>query len=391
MKWLILLCSFLSFTAFSQQSEMSSGMMQKVAKPWPQWLGEELQPDSSSHWQTEITDLGVTYSPAQSLPTVLVIISRKAKSYDTALNTLLGAFSRKLPQAQLVIRKLPTEEVELAELLNHAEQSSDLIYTVGSKATVAVRAAFKGRKTPVVSVNAKDPVQLGLIDDYQGSGDNFAFTSLNLPADVTLAFMQRFKPQLEQVAVLYAKRNKSAYVTQYLPLKKEAEQKEVKVWPIMVDESDPDLRLETTMKRTISELKQNDPNLTKTVLWLTGSSSLLARVAEINQYSSNLPLISAVPDVVRQGKDSALMSFGVSFVNNAHQAALYGLSILKGETTAGELPVGLISPPDIAISFEQAQRINQQIPFVLMEMASDVYDTDGKVIRSEGKSMQEQQ
>lgn len=391
MKWIVLLCSFLSFTTFAQPSDMNHRMTKEAAQPWPQWLGEELQPEPHSHWQAEITELGVTYSPAQSLPTVLVIISRKATSYDTALTTLLGAFSRELPQAQLVIRKLPTDKAELTELLNLAEKSSDLIYTVGSKATVAVRLAFKGRKTPVVSVNAKDPVQLGLIDDYQGSGDNFAFTSLNLPADVTLAFMKRFNPTLDQVAVLYAKSNKSAYVTQYLPFKQEAEQKGVKVLPIVVDESDPDLLLETAMRQTISELKQNDPDLTKTVLWLTGSSSLLARVAEINQYSSNLPLISAVPDVVRQGKDSALMSFGVSFVNNAHQAALYGLSILKGETTAGELPVGLISPPDIAISFEQAQRINKQIPFVLMEMASDVYDTDGKVIRSEGKSMQEHQ
>ncbi|WP_367278130.1 ABC transporter substrate-binding protein [uncultured Photobacterium sp.] len=358
---------------------------------WPTWLGDNLQPDSASHWRAEASESEVNFVPLRSLPKILVIVSRKASSYDTALKTLLGVYSRELPQTQWLVKKLPSSPVGLTAMLIEAEEQVDLVYTVGSKATVAVHNIYQGGLLPVVSVNAKDPVQLGLIENYQGSGNNFAFTSLNLPADVNLSFMKRFKPSLEQIGILYAKSNKSAYLTQYLPMKQLAEEAGLTVVPIVVDESEPSQRLNAAMQLSMAHLKKADPKLDNTLLWLTGSSSLLARVAEINRYSERLPLISAVPDVVRSSSDSALMSFGVSFVNNAHQAALYGLRILKAETMAGELPVGIIAPPDIAISFQQAKRIDQQIPFVLMEMASDVYGIDGKIIRSEGKPVRENQ
>ncbi len=162
----------------------------------------------------------------KSEPKILVIVSRQAKSYDIALETLLGIYSRELPLARIVVRKLPVTQTGsdgqqlLLQMLKEAEGKTHLIYTVGSKATVAVRNVYKGGKVAVVSVNAKDPVLLGLIDSDQGSGDNFAFTSLNLPAEVTLVFMKRFNPSLRQIGVLYARKNKSAYTTQYLPLKK---------------------------------------------------------------------------------------------------------------------------------------------------------------------------
>nr|AKN38697.1 hypothetical protein [Vibrio splendidus] len=46
-------------------------------------------------------------------------------------------------------------------------------------------------------------------------------------------------------------------------------------------------------------------------------------------------------------------------------------------------------PPDIAISFKQAERVNTPVPFVLLEMASDIYASDGSVVRSAGMSMEE--
>ena len=366
------------------------------ANTWPTWLGEELKPQQGSHWQITTSSDGVEFTPVKSAPAILMVVSRKAKPYDTALKALLAIYSRELPQARILIRLLPLDDgavnyPRLATMLNKAEVNIDLIHSIGSKATVALRKAYRGGKIPVVSVTAKDPVLLGLIDDNRGSGDNFAFTSLNLTAPITLSYMKRFKPSLKQIGVLYAKRNQSAYTTQYLPLKKTAEQQGLKVIAIVVDEQEPSLTLAVSMKKAISDLKKNDPSLANSILWLTGSSSLLVRMQEINALAQDIAVLSAVPDVVNSSPDSALMSFGVSFINNANQAGLYGLKILSGSVKPGYLPVGQISPPDIALSFAQAQRINQKIPFVLMEMASDVYGNHGTVIRSQGKSMQEQQ
>ncbi|PKH04480.1 hypothetical protein CXF72_00960 [Psychromonas sp. MB-3u-54] len=366
-----------------------------AAEQWPVWLGDDLKPQQNSHWQIKTTAQGVEFMPLESAPKILMIVSRQAKSYDIALKKLLEIYARELPQAHILVRKLPSQPgadnvAALMNMLADAENKVDLIYSIGSTATVAMRKSYTGGKIPVVSVNAKDPVLLGLIDNIHGSGDNFAFTSLNLPASVTLRYMQRFKPSLKQIGVLYAKNNQSAYATQYLPLKKIAEKNGVKIIDIVVDRDDPSLALDVSMDRAIKTLKEGDPTLSSSILWLTGSSSLLARMKEINLYAGSLAVISAVPDVVRNRADSALMSFGVSFVNNANQAGLYGLQILKGKIAPGDLPVGQIFPPDIAINVAQAQRINQKIPFVLMEMASDVYGNNGSVIRVNGKSMQEQ-
>ena len=53
----------------------------------------------------------------------------------------------------------------------------------------------------MVSVCSKDPVELGQIEGYdQGSGNNFAFTSLNMPIEVRFAFLLDFRPQLRNLA-----------------------------------------------------------------------------------------------------------------------------------------------------------------------------------------------
>lgn len=340
---------------------------------------------------------GAEFTSGQLAPQILIITPRQTVSDNVVVQTLLDVYARELPLSHITVIKVPiaSSSIDLQQklniLLSKAEDKVDLIYTLGSVVTVALRHVYRGGKVPVVSVNAKDPVQLGLLDSYQGSNDNFAFTSLNLPADVTLNFMQQFKPSLRQIGVLYAKKNSSAYRTQYLPLKAISTQYGINVVEIVVDEADEFSTLDIAMSRGIKKLKNDDPMLNDSLLWLTGSSSLLARMGEINAEAQGLPVISAVPDVVRGGENSALMSFGVSFMNNAHQAGLYGLRILKGNVKPGDLPVGHILPPDISVNFEQAQRLGQKIPFVLMEMASKIYDTQGRLIRADGQAMQEQQ
>ncbi|MGF1767673.1 hypothetical protein L4D06_09850 [Enterovibrio makurazakiensis] len=357
---------------------------------WPDWMGETVKITAEEDWTFEGNNHELHIAPRKSNPTIWVIVSRKAASYDTALLTMLNVYQQEFDSVSFNVVKLPKTEAELEQVLDAAEQRAQLIYTVGSKATVAVHKQYQGGKLPVVSVNAKDPVLMGLIDNYRGSGDNFAFTSLNLPANVTLSFLLKYMPELSQIGVLYARTNKSAYLTQFLPLKQEAERRGIRVLGFEVDESMEDQTLERVMTSEIRALKSQDGNLDKTLLWLTGSSSLLARVDEINGLSQNLPLLTVVPEAVNGNEHSALMSVGVSFVNNAHQAALYGIRILRDGEKAGGLPVGVISPPDISISFRQAKRLEKAVPLVLLEMASDVYSESGNVVRSQGMSVESQ-
>ncbi|MBA7572779.1 hypothetical protein ES708_14565 [subsurface metagenome] len=95
--------------------------------------------------------------------------------------------------------------------------------------------------------------------------------------------------------------------------------------------------------------------------------------------------MSVVPDIVREEDASAVLSIGVSFENNALKAAMYALDILEREVNPGDLEVGLVSPPDIAINFKKAREIGLTIPFSFFESASTVYDYEGKVARFKGE------
>ncbi|PMH15198.1 ABC transporter substrate binding protein [Vibrio splendidus] len=356
----------------------------------PNWLGNELAQSSLESWVSSSNQDYVDFVPRDKYPRVWVLVSRKAHSYDTALATMLKVYRQELANTRFRVFLLPESDSDIIQWTKRAEKSADLIYTVGSKATVKLHKLYAGQRLPVVSVNAKDPVLLGLTKGYQTSGNNFAFTSLNLPADITLSFILKFMPQLKQIGVLYTKKNTSAYVTQYLPLKEEAEQLGIDIVPFEVNESERRTSLTEVMQTKVAKMELASNGKNDSILWLTGSSSLLDRVDVINQHARGLPLLTVVPDAVNDTKHSALMSVGVSFENNAHQAALYGIRILRDNIEPHRLPVGVLSPPDISISFQQAEKIQVQMPFVLIEMASDLYAQDGHVIRSSGMAMEDE-
>ena len=48
----------------------------------------------------------------------------------------------------------------------------------------------------------------------------------------------------------------------------------------------------------------------------------------------------------------------------------------------GDLKVGVVSPPDIAISFRKAREIGLRVPFTFFESASFVYDYEGRPART---------
>jgi putative ABC transport system substrate-binding protein len=88
-----------------------------------------------------------------------------------------------------------------------------------------------------------------------------------------------------------------------------------------------------------------------------------------------------IPEIVTAGEDTAVLATGISFESNAHLAAIYGADILTGRAKVGDLKVGIVSPPDIAISFLRARQIGMVVPFSFFEAASFIYDYDGLPVR----------
>ena len=142
--------------------------------------------------------------------------------------------------------------------------------------------------------------------------------------------------------------------------------------------------LEAMVKDATAQMMRNDPDLSNSIYWVTGSTSVFREIATINAYSSRAAVLSVVPEIVRGGTDSAVLSIGISFESNAHLAAVYAAEILTGRPRVGEMKVGVVSPPDIAINFRKARDIGMAVPLSFFEAASTIYDYEGNPVRIDG-------
>ncbi len=361
----------------------------------PDWFG--LTPDVAERWTVTASESGDRVELRHEKLTtdkaikVMVLYAKPSSAYVTAISKVLSVFEDKeIDAAFTAINYKRDAEAGHAALGVARDEAYDLIYSMGSAATGFAYKTFRGESIPLVSVCAKDPVLLGQMTDYtSGSKTNLAFTSLNVPVGVQFTYLKELRPNLKNIAVLFAHENKSAVTTQLQPLAEVARQNGINVLEVGIkDRKSARQELAELVPAAVRQMRESDPALKNSVFWITGSTSVFREIETINLHSDIVPVLSVVPDVVREGSDSAVLSIGVSFESNAHIAAIYGVDILQNGTAAGSLPVGLVSPPDIAVNFLRAREIGLKVPFSFFETASIVYDRGGQIVRDKGKRVE---
>lgn len=322
--------------------------------------------------------------------TIVVLFPRRSSAYDIALATIIDYFDRRGFVVEFDLINFEQKDVRGAFALQEAaRKQARLIFAMGSEATDWLWRNARDTRIPVVTVCSKDPVLLQQMASYEvGSGVNFAFTSLNLSIAVQIAYLRELSPQLRNIAVLVDRHNISAMETQALPFIEMANKLGLNAFLVAINRPDrAAAELASMLPTTVRQMRSSEPALTRNLFWITGSTSIFSEIATINSHADRIPVLSAVPDVVRPGVDSAVMSIGVSFESNARLAAVYATNILEGRTTAGVLKVGVLSPPDIAINFLRARQIGLKIPFRFFELAEDVYGPTGASVRRHGATL----
>lgn len=326
---------------------------------------------------------------AGPLRRVMVIYPRKSSAYDTAMTAILADFAARRLSVEFIAVNYGTDARRGAALLDEARRDGiTLLFAMGSETVDWMYQEHRDIAIPVVTVCAKDPVQLGQMPDYEsGSGNNFAFTSLNPLLEVQIEYLRELKPQLKTIAILVDAKNASAVETQARPIAEALGRQGVTVMEVAVtDPLQARQQLAALVPQAVAQMRQTDPALAHSLFWITGSTSVFAEIATITAQSDRVPVLSAVPEVVQAGRDSAVLSIGVSFESNARLAAVYGAEILGGRK-AGEMKVGVVSPPDIAVNFRRAREIGLKIPFAFFEAASFIYDAEGRPVRADGQDM----
>jgi putative tryptophan/tyrosine transport system substrate-binding protein len=322
---------------------------------------------------------------SQPLRRVLVLYPRVSSAYDTAITTIISVFADKRVDVEFTVNLFNVETQRGRAALDFAEANNfDLIVGMGSESTAWLWEHYRGGRLPVVSVCSKDPVLLGQMKDYStGSGTNFAFTSLNMPIDAQMSYVMQLRPDLKNLAILVDSNNVSAVQTQSKPAGDFARARGIRVFDLAVKTTaNAKEELARLVRDAVAVMRKNDPDLTRSLFWITGSTTVFAEIATINANAFRVPVLSAVTDVVQAGDVTAALSVGVSFESNAYQAALFAVGIVEGTRKVGEVAVGIVSPPDVAISFRKAREIGMKIPFSLFEGATVIYDNDGQLVRS---------
>lgn len=319
---------------------------------------------------------------------IFVLFPRRSSAYDIAMAKMLDVFEEKSINAEFTVVNFENDLTRGKQAMEIAEKGGhELIISMGSQSTAWLWENYRSGELPVVSVCSKDPVVLGQADNYEdGTGTNFAFTSLNMPVEVQMAYVLELKPNLKNLTVLVNSKNVSAVQTQAKPIAEYARSRGIRVIDVAVeDPNHAGEELAYKVRDAVAVMRKNDPTLNDSLFWITGSTAVFREIRAINANSDRVPVLSVVPDVVTAGDDSAVLSIGISFESNAHLAAIYAADVLEGRAKVGELKVGIVSPPDIAINFRKAREIAFEIPFSFIESASDIYDYEGRKVRNNGK------
>lgn len=319
---------------------------------------------------------------------LLVLYPRPSPAYDVAISKILEVFSAKNLDLELLAFNFQGDDGRGTAALQMVEDGPvDLVLSMGSESTAWLHQYYRKGAVPVVTVCSKDPVALGQIPGYEeGSGTNFAFTSLNMPIDVQLAYLQDFRPGLRNLGILVDGKNISAVRTQAKPMQQAAAAQGITVQYLAVQNP---AKAREELARLVGEatvqMQVSDPGLERSLFWITGSTAVFKEIATINAHAGRVPVVSAVPEVVHEGDDSAVLSIGISFESNANLAAIYAVDILAGRAKPGKLKVGIVSPPDIAINFRRARQIGLDVPIGFFESANYIYDYDGRLVRRLGE------
>ena len=166
-----------------------------------------------------------------ALRRILVLYPRASSAYDIAITKILSVFDLKEMNAEFTVINFQLDHMRGKQIIQFAEKNRfDLIFAMGSESTAWLYDNYRGGSIPVVSVCSKDPVELGQMKDYEsGSQNNFAFTSLNMPVEVQLAYILEFRPELKNIAILVDSKNISAMQTQAEPVAARARKQGVQV------------------------------------------------------------------------------------------------------------------------------------------------------------------
>ena len=331
-------------------------------------------------------------APREQAREVLVLLTVAQSSLNWILEGMLPVLRDHHMRVDLTLYKLGTGREERERMLALADSGQfDLVIALGSDATRFLYNRFGNQPTPVVAL-CKDPeLWLGFEEgaSQQARPSNMAFVSLSLSPDVQLHYLQELLGPLKVMTVVYDRLNQSTVEVEAEALRRLSARDGFQLLELAVDgKRSAEAMLSEQVPRMARAMRQIDPEGRHSLFWVTTSSAVYDELERIDGLAEGIPVLGSVREAVREGSASAVMSIGVPFKSAGQLGARYVLELLGSRLPASRLPMGVISPPDFAINLRRARQLDVKLPFHFLELASSIYDPDGRLVRQEGQPTQ---
>ena len=225
-----------------------------------------------------------------------------------------------------------------------AEAKMDLIFTLGTSATIAVARQIKD--VPIVFGVVYDPVEAGIALDWKSSGNNTTGASSQVSMSQLVNVLKKFAP-VKRLAVLYTPGEKNSEL-QLKELQGVQDDAQIRVIPIILTKKEE-------VAQALSEIVHRAD-----AFYLTGSSIIGETVPIIVDIANKAKVITIthLDDLVEKG---ALIGVCPNSYLVGRLAGKKAVKILKGAKPSS-IPIETDKKLDLIINMNTAKAGQFQIP-----------------------------
>lgn len=280
---------------------------------------------------------------------IATVLSSSIKPYDESLQGFYAALDEK----DIVYERYEffLDEKDGSEIISKLKElSPDIIHTVGTKATLAVKDQIKD--IPLVFSMVLNPEASGLIENMESPGGNISGASMDIPAYLQFEYMKKILPKIDTVGVIYSTAETGLVVAD---ARKVAARMGLKLLGIEVNGPSD---VTSAMKQLVGKVD---------FLWSVADSNVFTRETTrdilISTLRNKLPFMGLSPGFARAG---ALVALDADAGGIGREAADVAVSIFEGHRP-GKIPVHVPHKVKLVIN-------KNTVDLLGIDVSAEIYD-----------------
>jgi len=241
--------------------------------------------------------------------------------------------------------------------------SGDVDIVLPIATPIAIAAATTVEDTPIVFSSVTDPVDAGLVPDWDTAGDNITGVSDMNPVDDQLKLILDVVDDVQVIGIPYSSAESNS-VVQVDAAKEAAEALDVEIEEVAVTNT--------------SEVAQGVESFSNVdAIYVPTDNTVVSGLETVISYGidNQVPVFAAESDSVERG---TVGTYGLNYYEHGRQAGEMALKIMTGEADLEDTPPALADEAAMEYTFnlDAAEKMGVEIPEQLTDEANLVDEDD---------------